>query len=182
MGKSSDVDTLSGLLKPQRRMKKLRRLIDEVDLIRGTGSVGVIFADIYKLKSPHDRYGHAPIDDAIRDLGHVVQSLARENDIACRYGGDEFLLVMPGVTKEETQQKAEQLRQAAAQIRIIYEGQPQEQITLSVGFAHYPSIYYHKSNSKLHRAEALMQAADEDLARDRERNAQKPARQFSTRT
>lgn len=152
-------------------MEELRRLIDEADLSRSESSISIIFADIFRLKSPHDKYGHAPIDDAIRDVGRVVKSLAREDDVTCRYGGDEFLLIMPDVTEQEAQQRAEQLRQAAAQVQIMYQGQPQEHIVLSVGVAHYPSIYRCKPNSKLHRAEALMQAADADLERDRERNA-----------
>jgi diguanylate cyclase (GGDEF)-like protein len=173
MDKLPDTDWLTGLLRRRHGMEELRRVVDEVGIVRGTSSVGVIFADIFRLKSPHDKYGHPPIDDAIRDVGHVVQSVVRKGDIACRYGGDEFLLIMPDVTEEEVRQRAEQLRQATAQVQIMSQGQPQERVALSVGVAHYPSIFNPSSRSKLQHAEALMRAADEDLERDRKRNAQR---------
>lgn len=139
--------------------------------IGSKSSIGVIFADIYQLGLPHDKYGHAPIDNVLREVGHVVRSLANEGDMACRYGGDEFLLIIMDVTERETRQRAEELRQAAAKVQIIYEGESREHITLSIGVAHYDSRDRQRSNSRLHRADLLLQVADADLQNDRARNA-----------
>lgn len=174
-----NIDPLTGLYKPSYGIEVLRRVVDEANalitihpsrVVFTDGAVGVVFMDIYQLKKPHDKYGHPPIDEVIRDVGKVIQNAARENDTACRYGGDEFLLIMPGATVEETTEKADQIRQATAKVRVVVDGEPREYITLSIGVAHFPSIYKEGFHSKLSGAEALMRAADEDLEKDRIRN------------
>ena len=179
-----NIDEMTGLFTGAHGMNILRHLIDEMNALQAKkllitsseassseASIGIIFADIYKLKLPHDEYGHPPIDEVICTVGNVIQDLMREGDIVCRYGGDEFLIIMPGVSEKETRQWAEQLRQAAAQVRVMFNGQPREHIILSIGVAHYPTIYQKGFISRLRGVEGLMWAADEDLERDRSRNA-----------
>ena len=69
---------------------------------------------------------------------HLFMGNARGSDITCRYGGEEYLLVMPGMTREFAMKRAEDLRQICTQIRISYEGQ-ELGITVSFGVATYPS-------------------------------------------
>ncbi len=135
------------------------------------GTVGIIFADIYKLKSLHDRFGHLATDDVIYDVAKAIQSVAKEADTACRYGGDEFLLIMPNASETETKERVEQVRQVVSQVRVSAEGKLWDYITLSIGSAHYPTIY-RDFIFKLKGVEALMRFADEDLARDRAKNAE----------
>lgn len=75
--------------------------------------------------------------------------------MACRQGGEEFLLLMPEVTLEETMVKADELRQEIARLALAYEGQPLGSITVSAGVAMYPE---HATT-----AEALLRCADEAL-------------------
>ena len=128
-----NIDGMTGLFNGDYGVEALRRVIDEANVLRRTnpsrvvfseGSVGLLFVDIYKLKVPHDKYGHPPIDEVIRNVGKVIQELANETDIACRHGGDEYLLIMPGVSEGETKQRAERLRQSAMHIRVMVKGEP----------------------------------------------------------
>ncbi|BCM88417.1 hypothetical protein IAD21_00248 [Abditibacteriota bacterium] len=92
-------------------------------------------------------------------------------EIACRYGGDEFLQVVPRTTLPEMRERAEQLRLAANEIRVHLNGQPREKIRLSVGMAIWPPDYrFNPRPTAL--CEALMQAAEQDLQRCRLRYAE----------
>jgi len=170
-----NIDGLTGLLRYSDGIQALIEAINRVDTKRiinssRASSFGIVFADIYKLKSPHDRYGHTPVDDVIHDVGGVIKNLSKETDIAFRYGGDEFVLIMTNVTEEETKQRAEQIRLEASKVRIKdYDGQLRENIHLSIGTVHYPTISLNP-NSNLIGVEALLIYADEDLQRDRKRN------------
>jgi diguanylate cyclase (GGDEF)-like protein len=61
-----------------------------------------MFLDLDNLKAMNDRYGHERGDSAIRAIGSVVQRALRPYDFACRFGGDEFVLLLTGTTEAET--------------------------------------------------------------------------------
>ncbi len=70
----------------------------------------VMFADIDNLKAVNDLCGHAEGDQVLRQFGHIVRSSVRECDLAGRYGGDEFVLMLPGINRHEAREVAERLR------------------------------------------------------------------------
>jgi len=111
--------------------------------------------DLDHFKDYNDTYGHNAGDEILSALGNLVKSQIRGEDIACRYGGEEFLLIIPGAVMGVALERAELLRHAAKDLHIHHRGL--KPITLSLGVAVYP----------LHGATglALIQAADVALYR-----------------
>ena len=91
-----------------------RRYYEEV--VRKTiGPAGVALLDVDNFKICNDTYGHYAGDMALKTAANAIQSCIRESDLLIRYGGDEFLLVLPGIPGDFLQTKLEQIR-AAVQI------------------------------------------------------------------
>lgn len=166
-------DMLTGLPKRGPIMEILRHTLEASYSGQGKNPVSVMLVDVYRLKRHHDLYGHSAVDDVLKQVGNVIQAQTGIEDMACRYGGDEFLLVMFETPLEAAQKRAEQLKKAASGIKVRCGGQSREHIVLSVGVAeHFCSPFRHPVNeeTKLWGAEALMQAVDDDLRRDRQLN------------
>lgn len=176
-----NIDPLTGLFNARYAMNELRHVIYSREFVKDH-SVAVICADIFRLKTPHDTYGHQPIDDALCAVGEAVKSVTHSDEIACRYGGDEFLIILPNVTQTEANQRVEELREAAEKVRVIANGEAREHLVLSIGVACESSIFTPKPpHSKLHGPEALMRDAEADLLRDRQRNVERAADAASAR-
>jgi diguanylate cyclase (GGDEF)-like protein len=94
--------------------------------------------DIDKMKPINDRYGHDAGDLALRMLGKELLGLFRGEDVASRYGGDEFTIVLPEATLADVWRRAEQLHEATRRLEIKYDGKQVGPITLSIGVAAYP--------------------------------------------
>ena len=94
--------------------------------------------DIDHFKPFNNTYGHAAGDELLRQLGEFLQGHIRGEDIACRYGGEEFILIMPDASLAAAQQRAEYLCQGARGLRLQDASQFHEGITLSLGVAIYP--------------------------------------------
>ncbi|WP_281217412.1 sensor domain-containing diguanylate cyclase [Lysinibacillus capsici] len=111
----------------------------------------IILLDLDHFKSVNDTYGHAVGDKVLQFLARQMESVAREGDVCCRYGGEEFVILLPNTTVEEATLVAEQLRKTLADT-VSPCGRP---ITLSAGIAAYPAM--------AHTTEALIEAADDAL-------------------
>jgi len=110
----------------------------ELLLAERTGHpVSVIMGDLDHFKAVNDRYGHLAGDEVLRVFGTQMKRNARATDIICRYGGEEFLLVLPGLTEEGAIERAEQLRLAFAATRVSH-GASQITVTASFGIASFP--------------------------------------------
>jgi len=105
---------------------------------RGGHPVSVIMGDLDHFKAVNDRYGHLAGDEVLRVFGALLTNNSRASDIVCRYGGEEFLLVLPGLTEEGAVERAEQLRCAVAATPVSY-GASQVTVTASFGVATFPS-------------------------------------------
>ncbi|HET9224054.1 MAG TPA: diguanylate cyclase, partial [Roseiflexaceae bacterium] len=114
--------------------------------------LGVIMLDIDHFKPVNDTFGHAAGDTLLRAIGALLLAHTRAEDIACRYGGEEFTVILPDSSLEDTWRRAEQLRDAVKRLRVRHGGEPLDAITISAGVASYPE----------HGAvpEALLRAAD----------------------
>jgi len=108
----------------------------------------LILLDLDHFKSVNDTYGHAVGDKVLQFLAQNMQAVARDGDVCCRYGGEEFVLLLPNTTVEEAVQVAEQLRHNLAHT-ISPCGR---KVTLSAGVAVYPQM--------ADTAEKLIEAAD----------------------
>jgi diguanylate cyclase (GGDEF)-like protein/PAS domain S-box-containing protein len=120
-----------------------RRFLDEAmerELVlarRNNEEVSVIMGDLDHFKVVNDQYGHLAGDEALRVFSAMIQQLSRKSDIYCRYGGEEFLLVLPGMAKGIAVERAELLRRQieAAPIRF---GDFAIPVTASFGVACFP--------------------------------------------
>ncbi|GAK55492.1 PAS fold family [Candidatus Vecturithrix granuli] len=99
--------------------------------------VGVIMLDVDHFKLFNDTHGHEAGDVVLRELGLFLRHNTRGEDIACRYGGEEFLLIMPDASLENTRRRAETLQQEIQELPIQYQHKS-FQVTISVGVASLP--------------------------------------------
>jgi len=116
--------------------------------------LAVLMIDIDHFKRLNDTYGHPAGDEVIRRLGNLLRSGARGGDLPCRYGGEEFVLVLPNMTAETAAGRAEQWRAAFADERV-HVGERVIRSTVSIGVAIFP---WHGDSR-----ETLIHAADEAL-------------------
>jgi diguanylate cyclase (GGDEF)-like protein len=100
--------------------------------------VGVVMMDLDHFKSFNDRFGHEAGDLLLRELGKLLKKHIRGGDVACRYGGEEFALILPDISLQDAQERAEQLREEIKAMNINYREQALEAITLSLGVAMFP--------------------------------------------
>ena len=132
----------------------MKLLIDRA-VARGR-SLSVCITDIDRFKSVNDQYGHDAGDEVLREFAHRIRSTVRGADLACRYGGEEFVVVMPDTPPDVAAAIAERLRS-------IVEGQPfrlpNSDKTLSVT----ASLGISTLNSGGDTPEALLKRADTAL-------------------
>ncbi len=96
--------------------------------------ISLLMLDLDHFKKINDRYGHPAGDEVLRGLAGLIQAVFRGSDIPCRYGGEEFLVLMPGATLGSAARRAEKLRQAFSELEIRVRGRALR-ATLSVGVA-----------------------------------------------
>jgi len=106
---------------------------------RSETHASICIFDVDHFKRVNDTYGHAVGDDVLRELGNLLKSNVRGSDIACRFGGEEFVLLLPEATREVTRQRAETLRTCAKSLTVSHQGRPIEPISLSIGVAAFPA-------------------------------------------
>jgi diguanylate cyclase (GGDEF)-like protein/PAS domain S-box-containing protein len=152
-------DHLTGLFNRRYMEETLER-----ELLRASRkhlSLGIIMLDVDEFKHFNDAYGHAAGDVILRELGILLLSQVRGEDIACRYGGDEFILIMPDASREVTHERAELICELAKQFRLQFEGQSLAPVTLSLGVAVFPE-HGAMSTGILRAADAALYRAKHD--------------------
>lgn len=119
--------------------------------------ISFVVLDIDHFKRVNDTHGHAVGDLVLKRLASLLQAQARESDLLCRFGGEEFFLVMPGTAPEQAQAKADAIRKVIAQTVIEHDG-TELQVTVSAGVAGYPH-HGHDSETLFKLADAALYAA-----------------------
>jgi diguanylate cyclase (GGDEF)-like protein/PAS domain S-box-containing protein len=100
--------------------------------------LSLLMIEIDSFKRFNDNFGHEAGDVTLQQVAQLIQANTRTDDIACRFGGDEFTLIMPETTLESAVQCAERLRESAAVLPLQYNGKPLDSLTLSIGVAVFP--------------------------------------------
>ncbi len=119
--------------------------------------LSLLMLDVDNFKSFNDVHGHAGGDAVLAQFGKLLQAMSRGEDIACRFGGEEFTLILPEADLDAAGERAEAIRLAVEAMQVPHLGKVLPQVTVSIGVAGYPS----HGNTP----EALLQAADEALYR-----------------
>lgn len=148
-------DPLTGLYNRRFLDENLSR---EMSRSRRTGNpLSIVVLDIDHFKRFNDSLGHDAGDAVLVGLGRLLTEQARDMDLPCRLGGEEFLVVLPRASAEQALLAAERLRQAVSAMQVEYRSEPLHGVTVSLGVASYPD---HADGP-----ESLIRAADQALYR-----------------
>lgn len=122
---------------------------------RDQNPVSVLMADIDHFKQFNDAFGHEAGDILLQDIGSLLSAGIRGGDIACRYGGEEFLLILADTDLQSACERAEKLQEQVRNMHVRHRGEILRRITLSIGVAAFPQ---HGSS-----ASQIVTAADQAL-------------------
>ena len=129
-------DVLTGLFNRRYLEETLER-----EIYRGRrkgASLGLIMLDLDNFKHFNDTYGHEAGDNLLRTLGKFLAERVRREDVACRYGGEEFVLILAEASQEIVCQRAEEIRREFPKVPVVHRGQVLESVTVSLGVAMFP--------------------------------------------
>jgi len=129
-------DPLTGLFNRRHMEESLEREL--LRAARNGKPVAVVMIDLDHFKQFNDSFGHEAGDVLLRELGALLSSQIRGGDIACRFGGEEFLIILVDADIESTCRRAESLKEQVRKMQIRYRGEVLRQITISMGVAAFP--------------------------------------------
>lgn len=129
-------DPLTGLFNRRYLTETLERLLQRCRT--GSYTASLIMIDLDHFKRLNDTFGHLAGDSVLKDFSVFIKGMLRTTDLACRYGGEEFILILPGTTLEVATKRADKLRRGIKYLGMEYEGRPLGTITVSVGVATAP--------------------------------------------
>lgn len=130
-------DILTGLYNRRHMEESLTREISRSD--RSGKPCGVVMMDVDHFKKFNDTYGHQAGDALLNGLGSFILRHVRGEDIPCRYGGEEFILILPGASPEGALKRAEQIRaEVETALKVPFDDGFLPQVTISMGVACYP--------------------------------------------
>ena len=128
-------DPLTGLFNRRYMEETLRRELSRA--ARDDGPLSLVIMDIDHFKHLNDTHGHQAGDHVLKTLASLLLSQMRSEDVACRYGGEEFVAILPGAPLAAAAQRAESWRSALEALAMEYEGALLK-CTLSVGVSEFP--------------------------------------------
>ena len=105
---------------------------------RHGGSFALAMGDLDNFKDFNDRFGHEAGNEALREVGRVMAECGRAEDVAIRYGGEEFVLLMPATTKEDARIVVERVRQGVNNLEFS-DAELNQVLTISLGIADFPT-------------------------------------------
>jgi diguanylate cyclase (GGDEF)-like protein len=154
--KQANHDPLTGLFNRRYLDASLSR---ELSLSQRRGTcLSVAMLDIDHFKGFNDKFGHDAGDLALRECAQVLSQHLRRSDIACRLGGEEFVLVLPDSSLEDTRQRVEQICALIKQLAMQHDGHLLGSMTLSAGIAASP-IHASTAGALLRSADLALYAA-----------------------
>ncbi len=148
-------DSLTGLYNRRYLQEMLEREIRRT--VRTEQPLSILMLDLDHFKKFNDTYGHDAGDTVLRETASFLTKNIRAEDIVCRFGGEEFVVILPTATVEAATGRAERVRSKLRELTVLHHGQSLGAITVSVGVAAVP---LHGTSPK-----ELIEAADAALYR-----------------
>jgi diguanylate cyclase (GGDEF)-like protein/PAS domain S-box-containing protein len=146
-------DALTGLYNRRYLEETLEREVRRA--ARAAQSLGFLMIDLDHFKNFNDTYGHDAGDAVLRETALFLAKGIRAEDFVCRFGGEEFVVILPTADLESSRARGERLRLKMRELTIMYQGKSLGMVTISVGVAAFPE---HGTSPK-----ELMAAADAAL-------------------
>lgn len=163
-------DSLTGLFNRRYMTEALERELSRT--ARAKGTLSIVMFDLDNLKKINDKYGHIEGGDtALKMLVETIQPLCRDEDVFCRYAGDEFVVILYETSLQAAYKRALEWRDALAKVRVVCDD-GEFGITFSAGISEYPFHALTGNGLIQYADEALYQA--KNLGRDRVVMAEKP--------
>lgn len=129
-------DPLTGLFNRRYMLDRLRRLLNAA---KAKGEkVYMIYLDVDHFKKFNDNHGHDAGDNVLSEVANCLQDACDGEDVACRMGGEEFMLIWPGADLKTVETRANKLREKVEEMRVLYQEKHLPTVTLSAGVACYP--------------------------------------------
>lgn len=129
-------DALTGLFNRRYLEESLEREIRRA--ARADQEVAVVMFDLDHFKTFNDTFGHEAGDKVLRELGSFLMKNLRAEDTPCRFGGEEFLLILPGAHCQGAVSRAERLRSGVKELSVTHQGRSVGKISISIGIAAFP--------------------------------------------
>lgn len=148
-------DALTGLFNRRYLEEALGRELRRAGY--GGDHLSVLMLDLDYFKDLNDLHGHPAGDAVLKQVSTILEEHTRREDVVCRYGGEEFVLILPGAPSSVAWRRADELRQAVRCARLESQGKDLGSLTVSIGVACFPE---HGTT-----AEALLTASDQALYR-----------------
>jgi diguanylate cyclase (GGDEF)-like protein/PAS domain S-box-containing protein len=146
-------DALTGLHNRRYLEETLEREVRRAS--RNSQALGILMIDLDHFKKFNDTYGHDAGDVVLRETASILAAGIRAEDFICRYGGEEFVIILPTADAAASRARAERLRAKIKELVMMYQGNSLGKLTISIGVSAYPQ---HGASSK-----EIMAAADAAL-------------------
>lgn len=148
-------DALTSLLNRRAMEESLRQTLRET--ARKPQDVAVLMIDLDDFKGINDTYGHAMGDRALVALAEILRNSTRRNDAICRWGGDEFFVILAGASRVVAERIAERIRSAVSALSLLPDGR---RLTLSIGVASVvsgdtPARLFHRVDEALYASKRM---------------------------
>ena len=158
---SSITDPLTGLFNRRYFNETLDQKISRANMHRsesGNTRISLILLDIDHFKNYNDSFGHAAGDLVLQKFANFLRQEVPLNAVICRYGGDEFAIVIPGTTREHTYGIAQRLQTGVEKLELIYESRKLGLIAISQGIGLFPDNGNTRDELLLYADNALLRA------------------------
>ena len=160
--KLREILRMQSIRDPLTNLYNRRYMEDSLDreLARATRkktSLGLMMLDVDHFKRFNDTFGHEAGDSVLCTMANLLRTQLRAEDVICRYGGEEFTVILPDASLESSRKRAEQLRESVRELVTEFRGQKLDRITLSIGVSSFPESGI--------EGKTLLEAADAALYR-----------------
>jgi diguanylate cyclase (GGDEF)-like protein len=129
-------DPLTGLFNRRYMEESLEREVSRA--VRQNEKMALLMIDLDHFKHFNDTFGHQAGDMVLREVGHFITQRTRGQDVACRYGGEEFVLILAGATLDAATKRAEALREEIKHLTVQHAGQILGKVSFSIGLSAFP--------------------------------------------